>query len=317
MGARFFIRTGICLAATILAITALAPMAQAQTDLRGRWNGFSETQLPAVQMGDSFFDVFTQARGRFTGAIEIHSDPVPHLFPVSGFVLPNGVLFGSGRDARGLRIDFSGRAKVAVLTSNIRVMSLGYAVSDEGRFQFGGLTVHIQMQGGLNWVDPGPIGVPDVGFHWDGDYLPRLGEGGGPMSMDLAHLRNRTGGLTTSFMGGAQMMNVFVPAVQSFFDITYDVQGTVGVPAVQRDGSLSAALGAVAVEINPGPIQSPTGIIAILIGNWVNPGPQQVPAVQGQYRLYDSFFDVFTEIALDGNTAFSQGSFTCTQRPPG
>jgi len=33
--------------------------------------------------------------------------------------------------------------------------------------------------------------------------------------------------------------------------------------------------------------------------------------------LFDSFFDVFTEIVFDGNTAFDQGSFSVQPGPTG
>lgn len=333
MGIRLKTRAGIGLAAAIFAITALAPSASAQTDLRGRWNGYAEARgivnPGPPQVDASFFDVTAQLRGRFMGALGVPAvqDPIPHLYPVAGFVLPNGTFFGSGSVAGRGSIAFTGRSR-AIIDPNlfppspIVLMALFYAEFDPlGRLEGTGYAVQIQMQGGLNWQQPGPVQVPAVQGMWDGLYRPSVGPGGGCITMDLLQRRNDLGGLTTSFMGRAHMDNVFVPAVQSFFDVTYDLQGTVGVPAVQRDGSLSAAFGAVAVERNPGPAQSPTGIIAILIGNWRQPGPPSVPAVQGNYRLYGSFFDVFTELYFGLDTAFGQGSFEQKpgpiQNPPG
>lgn len=317
MRTRFLARAGIGLAAAIFAITALAPMASAQTDIRGRWNGFAETQLPAVQMGDSFFDVFTQARGRITGALEIHriSDPIPHLFPVAGFVRPNGVIFGSGREPDGGTVVFTGRARIIdpnliidPTSAPVQAMSLLYVVRDRlGNLMEAGVTVHIQMQGGLNRENPGPPQVPDLSGPWEGVYLPRLGEEDNGSTLVMVQSAEGSPKVPGKLDGTMLMLNVFVPAVQSFFDITYDLQGTVGVPAVQRDGSIAAPFGLIGVC--PSDPSRPT-IIAILIGLHHPPSPSRaLPAIQGEYRLYDSFFDVFTEIALGGSTAFDQGSF--------
>ena len=330
MGKRLTVRVALASVAALLALTALAPSASAQTDLRGHWSGFSEhgTINPGPPHIDtSFFDVFTQARGRFQGSLEIESEPEHdhHPFPVAGFVLPNGTLFGSGTDSNGHAIAITGRAR-AVIDPNqiidpnlapVMAMSLLYAVRDRlGNLMETGVTVHIQMQGGLNWINPGPPQVPDLSGLWEGDYLPRVGPGGGSLNIEVAQASNGTGGLTTSLPGSKFMENVFVPAEQSFFDITFDVQGTIGVPAVQRDGSLAAPFGALGVcPFDP----SRPGIIALIpIAKYTPPDliPGEPGIIRGQYRLYDSFFDVFTEIALDGNTAFDQGSFSIQQRPP-
>jgi hypothetical protein len=292
----------------LCSLAASGPRAQAQPNLLGRFNGYGESHaLPAVQRGASQLNVNTQRRGRFTGRLMVTVGIDPCWFDCDGSVMPNGVITGSGREEEGDVILFAGRTRI-MGDGSVRLASLLYAeFGPQGNLQDVGITLYTQLQGGPNWINPGP--VQDVSGHWMGDYRASGGiPGGGCIEFDLAQERNQRGGLTTAFGGTVHMDDVFVPAVQRLITLNMDAQGTVGVPAVQ-DGA--APFGAVSVEVQPGPSQGPgNGIVGILIGLLV-PAVQNngVPAVQGNYRLYQSFFDVFLDVAFERNTSINEGTF--------
>lgn len=328
MSPRFSVRAALVPLAAVVTITAIAPIASAQTDIQGHWSGFSEHGIidpGPPQVDVSFFDVFAQSRGRFQGAIGVPAvqDPVPHLFPVAGFVRSDGTMGGSGRDREGNSIAFAGRARIidpnSIIDPNLSpvvFMSLRYRVTDAfGNLLDRGVTVQIQMQGGLNWTKPGPISVPDVTGRWTGSWLPSVGPGGGCLEMDLAQIFNDNTGLPTSgIRGGGNMEDAYDPASDSFFDVFFDLQGTIGLPAVQRDQSLASPFGAVGI-VDPGPPSLEGGVV-LFIGTWSKPGPIGVPAVQGNYLLFDSFFDVFTEVVFGTSTSVGGGTWIINPGPP-
>jgi hypothetical protein len=122
------------------------------------------------------------------------------------------------------------------------------------------------------------------------------------------------GGPSGGFTGSAR----FVSAGGSF-DGSFDLQGTVGLPAVQADGSLASPFAAVGSEA--GPVQS--GRVAIVTG-LLRPGQQDVtggtspPTITGRYMLYNSMSDVFADFEMNESTAFDTGTFSVNpQTDPG
>jgi hypothetical protein len=131
--------------------------------------------------------------------------------------------------------------------------------------------------------------------------------------MGLSQQRNDLNGLTTSFNGGLDMANIFLPAVQRYVDIAMIAEGTVSIPQPQPDSP--AQFGAIGITSQPQSAEP--GVISILIGVLLPAVQNQVPAVQGNVRLYSSFADVYTEIVTGVSTAFSEGSFSAQYRPGG
>jgi hypothetical protein len=313
----------ICRAAVIFGMglmVCLGPVRIARadiTDVRGAWMGFSQSNmLPAVQ--DSFFDVVSQDNRRFKGRFMLFGQMVE----CDGSVSNANVVDITGRLGD---IHFEVHGKLQVLRppnpntpgEPCRIAALKYRVEgpdhnvmDEGN------AIVLKMQGGPNWFNPqpDPPGVPDVSGHWMGDYNSSVGPGGGSIEMDLRQLRfgggiDQLGHLTTAFGGTLHMDGVKVPAVQSFFDLVFDTHGTVGVPAVQTDGSMASQFALIGLTQPPDPDRP--GIIAILIGLLTPPDPnigEYTPCLDLGYSLYGSFFDVFTEVWTGKLHSFDMGT---------
>jgi hypothetical protein len=111
---------------------------------------------------------------------------------------------------------------------------------------------------------------------------------------------------TTALTGTARLLNDDGSVAASF-----DLQGTVGLPTVQQDGSTASPFAA--IGLNPGPVN--TGQIAILTG-LLHPGQQDLtggmspPIITGSYTLYNSMSDVFAEFDMNQSTATDSGTFS-------
>jgi len=290
---------------------AFAGPAQAMgaADIAGHWMGFGQSSnLPAVQ--DSFFDVFADITPTKNRRFSIDL-----LLPAVQRVTIDGTISESGNvniEGKGGGIHFNAHGKaIAMGDGSVRLAALQYHF-DGGGLMDDGFILLLQAQGGSNWSKPPPQGdFPDVSGNWAGDYSSSTGPGGGAFDMDLRQIRmgggaNGGGTPTSAFSGGVHMGNVYVPAVQSFFDVFCDVFGTVGLPAVQGNGSMASDCALIGL-LRPGQGGSP-GIIAILIGLLL-PAVQGngVPAVQVNYALYGSFFDIFTEVWTGKMGSFDMG----------
>ena len=86
--------------------------------------------------------------------------------------------------------------------------------------------------------------------------------------------------------------------------LDFNVAGTVG-PAVPSGRAAFAVIG---LGAPPDPVL-PSGIIAILIGLASPPDPVQPSAIEGTYRLYDSFLALYTDVFHGTDSSFSHGSF--------
>lgn len=257
-------------------------------DLVGSWAGFSQSmRLPAVQ--DSFFDVFSVRNRRFQGTLEI----VPCIFPIEGTLSAANVLDATGLDQHGHHVELHGKVR-AMGDGSVRVLATRYHIHfrrggtmDEGHMLF------LQRMGGMDWMH---LEVPAVQGNYMGDTMSSM-------------FRNRTGGpamgMATLMVGEEDQMGSGFCAHGSFLlpyieqDIRMlDYQGTVG--RAMRDGG-GSHIGIIGADSN--------GIIAILIGLLL-PAVQGNPTmIQGGYMLYDSFFDVFTELSTDRSMHFDMGTF--------
>ena len=131
--------------------------------------------------------------------------------------------------------------------------------------------------------------------------------------MSLNQQQNPSGGLTTSFGGGIDMANIFLPAVQRSFNLAMTLEGTASIPQPQPDSPSQFGAIGITSQSQPGlPV-----VISILIGDLLPAVQDQVPAVQGNVRLYNSFADVYTELVTGVSTAFSEGSLSALYQPGG
>ncbi len=293
-----------------LCITAFAaPRALAQPNIMGRFNGFGESHaLPAVQRGASLFEVTAQTRGRFRATLMVPIGIDPCWFSCDGSVMPSGIINGAGQEDDGDFILFTGRTRL-MGDGSVRVASLLYGeFGPFGNLQDVGVLLYLQMQGGQSWNSL--PAVQDVTGHWEGTYKPSVGPGGGRIEFDLLQFRGQDR-LTSAFGGAIHMDQVFLPAVQKPVDLIFDALGTVGVPAVQRR-TYFASLGS-----SPEPPVNLPRTVAILIGLLTLPDAVNgVPAVQGNYRLYNSMSDAFLDVVFELNTSFQGGLFNAPKTLP-
>ena len=277
--------------------------------------GFGQSSLlPAVQY-EPCIDVMDQAGRRFEAMLMLGG----YIPCIKGTVSASNVLDATGDDLLGHHFEVHGKLAtinpgppavnnlpaVQLAALKYKVVGPDHAAMDEG------LLLLMQMQGGPNWVQPGPIS--DVSGHWMGDYQSGVGPGGGCIGMDLKGVYQPPPNgdfaptLTSAFGGSMHMDHVYVPAVQSFFDVFFDVQGTVGSPVAAPDGPPIAPIAL--IGMSPPPNGDRPGIIAILIGLLLPPPTgDRPPTISGGYALYGSFFDVFTEVWTGKMHSFDMGS---------
>jgi len=314
-----FIRAAITGTLALTALASLTPRAEAD-HFRGRFNGFVESNiLPAVQRGPAVFDVLTEQGTKFTGNLVNLIPPICN-FRVKGSIGETGSVSGNGIDDDGDHVFFLGRTIVEG-DGSVRVLALKYLeTSPNGQPEDMGFIVMVKMQAGALWETPPDPCVPVTG-HWDGLYQHGERPGGG-ISMDLTQILSggnnnqgilATSQFTTSFMGMGSMTNVLVPGSNSFFDVFFDIQGTVGSP-IMTQGPPIAPLGAICLQNLPLP-NGKTGIIAILIGLLL-PAVQTGPStIQGQFHLFDSFHDLVNEVQTFQPAAFDRGPFSIMNGP--
>jgi hypothetical protein len=307
MKSRSLLRGILSVTVAFFALTTISRSASAVAAplyMPGHWAGFSQSSmLPAVQ--DSFFDVFTQTNRRFEGM----GQTGPFEWCINGVISEANVLNIQGMSSDGT-MHLAAHGKVQAMGDGSvmpAVAALRYRVFDAaGNLMDEGFVVLIQYIGGTDWMN---LKVPAVQGNWDGDTMSSMFRGlnGGP-AMGRATL-----------MFGDQMGSGFC-AHGSFFlpyiehDIRMlDYDGTVGLPAVQRNGMFGSPI--VGIGVNG------DGIIAILIGLLL-PAVQEAdgsvmpPMITGNYVLYDSFFGVYADFNNNENTCvFDVGSIELNPQP--
>ena len=308
-------------------IVLMGSVANAQTDLIGRWNGFGHSSIigPEAPALRTSLDIVSQDHRRFSGDVNlpaVQDNGGPLVIPVGGTIAGNNTWNIVGHSG-GMNFEAHGKIRVVKLPiGEVREAALKYRVIGPNR-QDQGFLIYLQMQGGPSWDQPGPI--LDVSGYWMGDYKSAAGgvPGGGCIEMLLNQQRSGGGGigqggnLTTAFDGILHMDGVYLPAVQKSFDLVFDMQGTVGLPAVQDNGRALSPFAALAI-VSPGPPGGQPDIIAILIGLLIDPNnPNGRRVIRGDYALYGSFSDVFNEIWTRNPGSFDTGRFsTVIPGPP-
>ncbi len=295
--------------------------------LDGHWMGFGQSGGPIPVPYPVEADIVGTKNRRFM--VNVLLPAVQRSLKVDGTISDSGNVNIQGRDGE-FHMDAHG--KLAIVqpgppgTNNlpaVQLVALRYFL-DGSRSHDDGFILLVQAQGGTNWQNPGPQQTP-VDGHWMGDWKSASGgiPGGGCIEMDLRQFRtgggidNPNGGTLTSAFGGMfHMEDVLLPYIETPVMLVFDAVGTVGVPAVQKDGSKVSSFGAIGLcPSDP----SSTAIIAILIGLLTESAPiNEIPPVcniRGGYALYGSFFDIFTEIPKGGNTSFDMGTFMVTPGP--
>src|SRR5437763_16639792 len=116
-----FSTTAMVLTAAVCSIAA-GRSASAQPDLRGRFNGFAEGNLPAVHRGDTTLDITRQRNGRFNLSLRVTDDNPSDL---EGTVDPYGIIRASGISGRGDHILVLGRTRL-MGDGSVRLMALLY-----------------------------------------------------------------------------------------------------------------------------------------------------------------------------------------------
>lgn len=301
----------LAIATAILALAGFGRPALADTpDMRGRWVGFAHSEMnPGPWSQDWRADVMVQNRTSFSGQATL-LPAVQRPLPFRGNLMEGNFLklFGDLPDvgrfvARGRMVETN---PGPVQLPAVRLVGLEYFVMDSaGNLLDHGYVLLLHDQNGKNWANPGPTQIGNM--EWMGTWTSAMNRNSdGQPFMGTADLM--TGDQRGSAFGAqGDFMNVFYPPTNSFFDVFFNVAGTVGLPAVQRDGSKLSPLAAIGND-PPDPVRP--GVISILIGLLTDPPDPVMPQhIQAQYRLYDSFFDVFTDIMknMQGGTAFDGG----------
>src|SRR5574337_874380 len=294
---RRFRAISILWTALCLLTTATAAIASDIPEMRGRWSGFgSTTQNAADSFFDVFFDITEQNHRRFSGEAHLlNRPPNPCVLPLKGTMAENGALKLEGTGCDGLHFDAVGRVG-AVNPGPPQLQALRFHLRGAGTREEGQMLL-LHMEGGPNWQNPGP---PEVSGTWPGAFRSGKGTpGGGDLPPGELTLNLRSVMASSDLIGDSTPTSAFVgtalfrqpgpPQNESFFDVSFELKGTVGVLA---DDSQTVPFGAIGLERNPGPGQSPK--ISILIGLLRPPNPNRtLPAIQGRYAFVGSFFDVF------------------------
>ena len=318
------IRRVVLLAALIMCAQAgFSLKARAEiTDVRGRWTGLLQLSPPSPPAGPIpipypvTLDISSQDQRRFFGEVFLPAVQFPNgpteIF-IEGTISANDILNLTGHSG-GVNFELNGKTRL-MGDGSVRLAGARF-ILDGTRSHDNGIMIFIQQQGGADWGQPGP--VPDVTGHWMGDYQPSVGPGGGCIEMDLIQQRlgggiDQLGFLTSAFRGTLHMENVYLPAVQRSLDLNFDALGTVGLPAVQRNGDTGAPFGLIGLLQPPPNLETQHGIIAILIGLLLPAVQDQLPAVQGNYKLYNSLTDVFDELFHGFDSSFQGGGFLVTE----
>ena len=293
----------VAVLAAVIGMAGIAGPAQAAGDgsvLIGRWAGFSQSSLlPAVQ--DSFFDITFVNNRRWMGTASLNGGSPGN---VEGTLSADFTLNGTGRGGNGILpyIEFHGKLPLK-REAALRPLTIHYHIKMADGSVDKGYALFIQFIGGADWRT---LPVPDVRGNFRGTYTSDVfvNGDGGPLIRPADFMVGPNDLMGTGFCAEGTFFDVFMPPDPAPMDVKFEFQGTVG-PAMRNGTSNYNVIG---VDSH--------GIIAILIGLLI-PADQNngVPAVQAKYMLYDSFFDVFTELSTDESTHFDAGTFFASGLP--
>jgi hypothetical protein len=286
---------GLIVFVVFLAMSTITLSARAQLApdfLVGRWNGFAQSMMIAGSpAGEVTFDVFMQSGRRFEGIASFTGNP--ENFHIVGTLSGDNFFIIQGQSRGGQHIVARGRLQ-ALGDGSVRIVAAMFKLFDaDGNLLDDGLALLVQNMGGADWAN---LKVPAVQGNWAGDTLSFF---------------NKMSGRLDFMVGPEDQMGSGFCAHGTFFlpylerqTFMFNFDGTVGLPAVQDGASHFGAIGA-----------DTHGIIAILIGLLVpavqtGDGSVMPPMFTGRYMLYNSFFDVFTDVFFGRNRSFDAGSFS-------
>jgi hypothetical protein len=284
----------------------------------GFWAGFGQSSLlPAVQ-GQADLEITAQVRGLFRAVALLPAVQTPgieggsRLFFCDGSVQPsperNVALLGNVINVVGVSQDgalilvMHGKTR-AFGDGSVRVASFQYEVfSLLGNLLDGGIIAVLDRFGGAGWMNAGP---PDVTGFYSGSYDVADRPGGGCIMADLRSILAGDAAVgqhaTSGFLGNLEMED---NATQ--FDVTFGIQGTIGLPAVQRSGNTAAPIAMLGM--------SERGIIAVLISLLLpavqTPGVNPLPTtIQGNYQLFSSLAEFHAFVVRGADTSYQSGGF--------
>lgn len=299
-------RVALVMVGALALITA--PLASDTSQVVGHWHGYGQSEtnqrliIPCI-------DILTPGvHNRFRATVKLDSgEIIPCIFPVDATLSEAGVINGSGIDEHGHRLLLHGKSR-AMGDGSVRIAAFRYKVFEwHGGVMDNGHMAFIQMIGGADWDN---MAGDHLESAFDGFYTP-FGARGGSLEAMLRNIGDaRTGQGTTMVEGSLTFQEVQLNIDDPFFfDLGAELIGTVGLPAVQTDGTTIAPFGGIGMGAPPDPVL-PQGIIAILIGRVIHDDGAIVPCViPGDYRLYRSVADVFTDVFHGTNSSFSHGEF--------
>ncbi len=273
------------------------------SDLLGRWNGFARSMMNADNpIGEVTFDISLTKNRRFEGNASFTGNP--ETFHVDGTLSADNIFNIQGNSPGGQHVIAHGRLR-ALGDGSVRIVAAMFKLFDpQGNLLDEGISLLLQSFGGLDWGD---LKVPAVQGNYLGDWTsdvfknPDTGPGGPLMGRAdfMVGPEDQTG---SQFCAHGTFFDVFLPFIERRTDLMFEFEGTVGLPAVQRGGSMAAPFAGIGANSR--------GIIAILIGLLL-PAVQDLPiTLQGRYALAGSFFDVFTDVFRGTNRSFDAGTFS-------
>ncbi len=298
-------------ALTLLAATSA--FAQDASSLLGHWHGAGQSDTDRRFIIPCIDELIPGENNRFSATFTLDlGEIIPCVFPVESTLSRSGVITGNGVDDHGHRIILHGKTRV--MGGSVRVGAFKYMMFEaKGGLVDDGHLALVQLLGGNDWENT-------IGAHlnspFTGDFRTVDGLETSRLEASLFNERNlETKQFTTRMRGNMSFFDVFHPQSSSFFDVFFDLEGTVGVPAVQIDGSTIAPFASLGISY-PVDAGGPP-VISILTGQVVHPFSDGdiIPCIiPGDYRLYDSFFDVFTDVFQGSDSSFSRGTFLLTEQ---
>lgn len=312
--------TRFAFAALFFSLT-LTPSAFAAREaaLEGRWVGFFESSDNLAVVGHAGMEISTDKHARIKVHFFWDREGSHQVFDGDATLSANNNFDFTAVSLDG-KVHFDAHGKIVnknPLPGEQISIQVGAFKWDyhEQKCEHKGDLLFVHLDGGRDWNNL--PAVQDVNGAWDGTYQSSVGPGGGCIEMDLQQQGgsiNANGGpLTTAFVGTMHMDNVYLPAVQSFLDVNFNVLGTVGQPPPEPENGAPFGL----IGLQPPPEPDKQGIIAILIGLSTPPDPENPASIQASYALFGSFTDVFNAIWTgdDASNSFDMGSCALNPQP--
>lgn len=269
-------------------------------DFAGRWTGYTSGPTSDGFKADGPGRV-TETQDAWMSVTILHDNVfqadlsmLGKVFSVQGTITLLGEVNASGRAPDRTFILIHGTVvqsddNTYRFTSLQFKMSSGFAGAAKS-----GYVAFEQMSGGPGWSN---FDAPHLEGLWHGYYAPAIG-GLGPslMSLDLTNIVGDDDKRTSLFEGSATLFDLIVGPTK--MDRLFDVTATVGMPM-----SLSGEARVAALGLGPG------GIVVQFVGLLHPPETESPAKINGQYKLYKNFGDLFNEHMTGDDMSFTHGTF--------